>query len=148
MNQAVAAGFVWQIVLLGGFVYWSRFGVAAVVDAAVRDVRAVRWQSLPELGPTPLPSRFKWIVGLLGVFILAVGVLIAGSCAVWRITAGSWPPAALIWTGWTLAVYGWLASVAAGELSIAKELGAGCTVRSALHRHRHRHIVGSSHRPS
>ncbi|WP_435084570.1 hypothetical protein [Gordonia hongkongensis] len=34
MNQAVTAGFVWQILLLGGLVYWSRFGAAAVIDAA------------------------------------------------------------------------------------------------------------------
>ncbi|NED65879.1 hypothetical protein G3I15_33635, partial [Streptomyces sp. SID10244] len=120
MNQSVAAGFVWQIVLLGGFVYWSRFGVAAVIDAATQPVRAVRWQPHPDLGTTPAPDRFKWITGLLGLAALPVGVSVAGFCALWRVASGSWPPEAFLWTGWTAAVGGWLALLLAGELSIAK----------------------------
>lgn len=144
MNQSVAAGFVWQIVLLGGLVYWSRFGIAAVIDAATQPVQAVRWQPHMELGPTPPPSRFNWITGLVGLAILPVGVLIAGGSALWRVATSSWPAPALVWTGWTLAILGWLSLLLAGELSIAKERGAGRTIRPALHRHHHRHILDSS----
>ncbi|WP_139104588.1 hypothetical protein [Gordonia sp. UCD-TK1] len=143
MNQAVAAGFVWQILLLSGLVYWSRFGLAAVIDAATQPVRAVRWQPHPELGPTPPPARFKWIIGLVGVATLPVGVVIGGLCALWRITAGSWPSAGFVGAGWTLAVLGWLILLMVGEMSIAKELGPGRTIRAALHRHRHRSLLGS-----
>ncbi|WP_299577557.1 hypothetical protein [uncultured Williamsia sp.] len=140
MTQAVAAGFVWQLVLLTGLIYWSRFGVAAVIDAATQPVRAVRWQPHPELGPTPAPARFKWYIGLFGLAALPVGVVVAGVCATWRVTVGAWPPGPIVETGWLAAILGWVALLLAGELSIAKELGAEHTVRSALHRHRHRHI--------
>ena len=143
MTQAAAAGFVWQILLLGGLVYWSRFGVAAVIDAATQPVRAVRWQPHPELGPTPPPARFKWITGLVGVATLPVGVLAAACCAVWRITAGAWPPGVFVGAGWALAILGWLVLLMVGDMSIAKELGAGRTIRAALHRHRHRNLLGS-----
>ena len=144
MNQAVAAGFVWQILLLSGLVYWSRFGLAAVIDAATQPVRAVRWQPHPELGPTPPPARFKWTTGLVGLATLPVGVLLAGFCALWRITATAWPSGVFVGAGWTLAILGWLALLMAGELSIAKELGPGPTIRSALHRHRNRKHLSSS----
>lgn len=142
MNQAVAAGFVWQILLLGGLVYWSRFGAAAVIDAATQPVRAVRWQPHPELGPTPPPARFKWVIGVVGVATLPVGVLAAAFCAAWRITASSWPPEVFVRAGWTLAILGWLALLMAGDMSIAKELGPGHTIRTARHRHRHRNLLG------
>mgnify|MGYP000436261446 CR=1 FL=1 len=143
MNQAVTAGFVWQILLLGGLVYWSRFGAAAVIDAATQPVRAVRWQPHPELGPTPPPARFKWVIGIVGVALLPVGVLVAAFCAVWRITASSWPPEVFVRAGWTLAILGWLTLLMVGDMSIAKELGPGRTIRAALHRHRHRNLLGS-----
>lgn len=143
MNQAAAAGFVWQILLLGGLGHWSRFGVAAVIDAATQPVRAVRWQPHPELGPTPPPARFKWITGLVGVTTLSVGVLAAAFCAAWRIAAGAWPPGVLVGASWALAILGWLVLLMVGEMSIAKELGAGRAIRVALHRHRHRSFLSS-----
>ena len=143
MNQAVAAGFVWQILLLSGLVYWSRFGVAAVIDAATQPVRAVRWQPHRELGPTPSPARFKWATGFVGVALLPVGVLVAAFCAVWRIVASSWPPGVFVGAGWTVAVLGWLTLLMVGEMSIAKELGPGRTIRAALHRQHHHDLLGS-----
>lgn len=97
--------------LLAGFVYWSRFGVAAVIDAATQPVRAVRWQPHPDLGPTPAPARFKWITELLGLAALATGVFLAGFCALRRVVTSSWPPEAFVWTGWTAAVAGWLVAL-------------------------------------
>ena len=143
MNQAVAAGFVWQVLLLGGLIYWSRFGTAAVIDAATQPVRAVRWQPHPELGPTPPPARFKWTTGLVGVATLSVGVLAAAFCATWRITAGAWPPGGFVGAGWALAILGWLVLLMVGDMSIAKELGPGRTIRAALHRQHHRNLLGS-----
>ena len=98
----------------------------------------MRWQPHPELGPTPPPARFKWTTGLVGLATLPVGVLLAGFCALWRITATAWPSGVFVGAGWTLAILEWLALLIAGELSIAKELGPGPTIRSALHRHRNR----------